>query len=519
MTSDRRTTPVQEAVVVGLFALVVFLVTRTRDVGLDDCLFAMSVDSFLLGKDLWWGFVHPHHPLLNPLVALVVSVGHTAFPGWLTLDAGAAVSAVFGAAAVGGVVWMLRRSGWGAASAMLGGALLMATAGFWGYATRMEVYTMTAAAILCWLWAVARPEPRSTATGLALAGAVLCHVAAGVLVLPSLWRFRSRPRDLAKVLALGVGAPLASLYVVLAALHGAWSPRAWLAIVAPGGTVEKWVDPGGASVLVGVFRSLLVSDWYRRVPILDHGAVSALNGLAIAASVIGAVLLASGVATGLRRDRPLPSLALGACVAYVPIWLLWDVGNVEHAVAVAPLLAILIVAGADRFGPRLAVASVGTLSVLLVLVNGVGSAVPQSRPENSWSWVVASFVLESTPENAVILTAGTSPRFRVSVPYLSERRFVDLALLRSRLGAGQPPEAALEAWYRKATAESNVWVHPDVFSAEGRAFVQTLDIPVASWDRVIASFRPQGSVSCAADGAVLQSPFTLTRVETRAGGP
>src|SRR3989304_1332485 len=65
----KRAPPAQQALVIGAVVLVVYLLTRTRDLGGDDTVFAMAVDSLLSGGGPSREVFHPHHALFNPLVA------------------------------------------------------------------------------------------------------------------------------------------------------------------------------------------------------------------------------------------------------------------------------------------------------------------------------------------------------------------------------------------------------------------------------------------------------------------
>jgi hypothetical protein len=63
--------PAWQAAVVGAVALVTYLLTRTRDLGGDDTVYAMTVDGFLSGHGVSRELFHPHHPIYNPIVAAV----------------------------------------------------------------------------------------------------------------------------------------------------------------------------------------------------------------------------------------------------------------------------------------------------------------------------------------------------------------------------------------------------------------------------------------------------------------
>jgi len=160
-TRGRPITPVQEAVTAGAVSLAAYLLTRTRDFGGDDTVFAMAVDAFLGGKGASMEVVHPHHPVYNLLVAAVTGVLRLVGLRPLVLDVGAAVAAVAAAGAVGVVVWLLRREGIDEWTSLLGGMVLAVSAGMWQFATRMEVYTLVALAVAVWLAVVSAASPRA----------------------------------------------------------------------------------------------------------------------------------------------------------------------------------------------------------------------------------------------------------------------------------------------------------------------------------------------------------------------
>ena len=140
----------------GVF-FVAYLLTRTRDLGGDDTVFAMAVDSLLSGGGPSREVFHPHHALFNPLVAAVCRVLRLAGLHPFVTDVGAARAALFAAAVAGGLVPVLRRAGVGEGPALLAAAVAGASGGLWQYGTCMEVYALAAATVLLWLAVVGAP--------------------------------------------------------------------------------------------------------------------------------------------------------------------------------------------------------------------------------------------------------------------------------------------------------------------------------------------------------------------------
>jgi hypothetical protein len=495
-------------------ALVVYALTLSKDVGLDDGLFAMSVDAFLQGKGMWWGFVHPHHPLYNPLIALCTWGGRMARPWLPVLDVGAAVSAVFGSLAVGGTVHLLRRRGIPSAYGLLTAGALIVTGGFWMFSIRTEVYTMTAVAVVVWLAAVSDRRERPLLIGATLAAAIVSHVAAGLLVVPTIWRLRHHRRDLAVSVGLALGVSGTLIYVLIAATHGAWSPGAWLDVVAPRTQYDDFVRPS-VSALGSALHKFVVADGYHRVPFFTETGTAVLDALGAAATGLAAFLFAYGAWVTLRRRFLIGTVALVGCAAYLPLWFLWDAGNVEHVVVAGPLFAVVVAAGALGARRRTIAFGLVALVAVLALVNGVGTAVPQSRVENSPERVLAWFLSENTSESAVILTAGTDVRFRWAVAYMAGRRFKDLALMRANLGASSDRSIVLDGWTRTAGDVQEVWALPDVFAPEGRELATRLGFQPEDWNHAVSRLEPVRTQTLPADGVVIRKDLVLTRVRLR----
>lgn len=511
-------TPSQAGAVLGLVFLAVYVLTRTRDVGGDDTVFAQTVEAWLRHGSLWWTFFHPHHLIYNPLAALVTACGRVIAPSLLAVDAGAYLSAACAAAAVGLLTALLMRRGLSTAVSILAATAMGLSGGFWQFATRMEVYTLAALAVLAWLWVMSRDEPTPGPSGLALGGGLLAHLAMVVLAPATYLRTAPPLRRRLAALALGLGAPAFALALLFTIQYG-FHPSGWLQNVMPAGSGQYLgVDIGGP---LRALTGLLWWGWYRVTPVLTPAAAHAMEGLATLSSLLVAalVLLASARLRLRGPDTRLVVTALLALCGFLPLWLAWDPGNVEHAVASAPLWAVLVAAGAQGLPRRLGPMILGLLAFCLAAGNGLGSAIPQSRPENGRIWVLASFVRETVPADGTVLSAGSDPRLRLGLPYLSGRHVVDLTLAAaSARRQGRDPALALRYWLHGARKAGTVWLLPDVLDPGSQRWVEELGIPAEEWRRALSAFRVVKIRSLPPDGVVLEHPFELALAEVRGGG-
>jgi hypothetical protein len=508
----RNATPGQQALLVGLVFFVVYLLTRTRDLGGDDSVFAMAVERFLSGGGPSREVFHPHHPLFNPIVALLCWLARLAGLHPFVSDVGAALAALAAAVVAGGLVLVLRRAGLSEGPALLGAAVAGASGGLWQYATRMEVYALAAAGVLLWLAVAGRERPAPAPTGASLAGSILGHLASGLLVIPTAIRMRARPHALVQALAVGLGISAAAMIAMFALAHHAYAPAEWLRVVSPARNTPYLQAPKPAAML-SALHGLVVWDWYRTVPVFSAATVRSLDLAGDAALVLLGLMLILGVRAAVRDRHPLAVTASLALAAYVPLWLVWDAGNTEHAVAATPLFATVIAFGAATLPRRSGGPALGVALALLVITNGLASAVPQSRAENSRNWVIASFVATNLPDDALLLSVGVDPALRLSLPYLSGRRVVTLTLdVNSARLQGRPPLDGLTYWLRAGGAARSVWVTPDVLDPRSIVWVEQLGIPAGRWARFAARIRPGQRRMLPPDGVVIREPFVLTEI-------
>jgi len=504
--------PVQLGLVIGAAFYIMYLLTATRDLVGDDTIFALAVDGFFTGKGLPREFFHPHHPLFNPLVAAITWLVRLLGFRPIILDVGAGIAAFFAAAVVAALVPLLRRAGVREGPTLLAAAVTGASGGFWRFATCMEVYTLTAAAVLLWLATVGRDRPAPLASGTSLAASTLAHLAAGLLAVPTAIRFRKRPRAMALALGLGLTVATTTVILVFVLFLHAYTPRRWLSLLLPDYT-SGYLGKSTQGTLLRTLADLAVWGWYRRVPIFSPATSRWLDVASAVALAILLVILAAGVLVAVRGRNPLAVTAALGLAVYAPLWLLWDVGNVEHAVAVTPLFATLIAFGAANLPRRSGELGLATGLGLLLVVNGLASAVPQSRPENGRDWVIASFISESVPKDAVVLSVGVDPRLRLSLPYLSGRRVVTLRLdVESARNQGRSPMDGLAYWMDAGIGGRSVWVTPEVLDPRSASAVQRMGIPVELWSRVVQAARPVERRVLEPDGLIIREPFVLTRI-------
>ncbi len=504
--------PAAEGSIVGLVFFAVYLMTRSRNLGGDDTVFALAVDRALKG-DMDWGLLaHPHHPVFNLLVTATAGVARACGFSPLTADVGAGVAAFFAALTVGGLVIVLRRAGRGEGTALLTACAAGFSGGLWTFGTRFEVYAMEAAAVLLWLATLGRPKPSARRSGLALGAAVLSHLAAGLLALPTAWRLRDDRRRMATALLVGLGGAALVWIGLRVVLERLLTPSGWIHRLL-GPAMGGYLQVGGLADVARALRGLVAWGFFHSVPVLKGGVAA---GFTVAETVLVSLagfLVALGCLHAARRRDPLSWTALLGVLAFLPLWLLWDVGNVEHAVGAIPLFAVALAAGSESLPRWLGGALLGVLVLGLAVVNGLGSAIPQAQPENGPVTVRALFVARTVPQDGLILSLGMDPRLRLGLPYLSGRRVDDLALmLAGARRRGLPPARALEAWLDRARDARRLWALEDLFDPGAGPWLAERGIPPERWERVRRRFRVTDTVTLPADGIAVRRPFTLYRL-------
>jgi hypothetical protein len=509
---DRRQ-DLPKAAVLAAVSLLLYVITRTRHFGGDDTVFALVVQRWLEVGSVERAFVHPHHLLYNPIVA-VCSMLVTAVIGEVfVLDVGAAVSAAAAAAAVAGVYLVLRRSRFDEGLALLTSAALAVSGGMWRYATRMEVYTLAAAGVVVWLAAMSNPNASWKRLAAGFAAPWLGHSVLGLLALPGAWLQRDRPRVLATALLAGILIPGVAILGLLAWLHGARSASAVMRIVVGPGS-GRWLsfpDPLAASA---AFGDLVALRTYHSLPVFPQWIVTFFDILGMFATVLLAALVVWGALRSIRGKSPVGATAVLGIAVLVPLWLVWDVGNSEHAVAASPLFTVLIAVGASAAGRKIGGVVLAVVVAMLLTVNGIGSALLGTQPHLSRTLLVSDFVRETIPENGTLVTVGVEPELRLALPHLGGHRVIDLtSIVHSARRGGASPEQALGRWLQLAAVAEDTWMLEDPDSTVVERWIAELRIPEPAWQNARALLRLGRGETLEADDVVIRQPITLRRLE------
>ena len=127
--------------------------------------------------------------------------------------------------------------------------------------------------------------------------------------------------------------------------------------------------------------------------------------------------------------------------------------------------------------------------------------------------MIASFIAQNVPKDAVVLSVGVDPRLRLSHPYLAGLRFVMLTLdVDSARKQGRPPLDGLRYWTQAGREASSIWLTPDVLDPASVPWLERMGIPAEIWSRVVHAARPVDRRVLGADGIVVREPFVLTRI-------
>ncbi|HSO24631.1 MAG TPA: hypothetical protein VLT81_17140 [Chondromyces sp.] len=520
MTTDATRPPARapgredlvKALAIAAASFALYLLTRTRHFGGDDTVFATVVQRWLDLGEVERAFLHPHHVLYNPLVGVVAWLVRAVTGSVFVLDAGAAVAAAAAAVAVAGVYLVARRHGVPDDVAVLTSATLAVSGGMWHYATTMEVYTLAAAGVVAWLAAVAddRSSWRRLAAG--FAAPWLGHTVLLLLLLPGVWLQRRRARVVVAALAAGVALPGLAVAGLLALARGVRSPVA-MAELMVGGGLGHWLSAPDVEGALRALQGTVVWRSYHALAVYPPSAMTLFDLLGgLAAAVLAAAVVWGGV-RGLRDRNPLAVAAASGVAVLVPLWLVWDTGNPEHAVAATPLFAVLAAIGFSALPRRLSLAGLGAAAAALLVANGLGSALPRTQPQLSRTLVVAEHVRATVPEDGLLVAVGIDAELRLALPYLTSRRVMDLTSeVHAARRSGARPEAALERWLKTAAAAPEAWLLEDLDRPEIAAWVEELGVPPAAWERARRSLRPGPGALLEADGVVIREPVTLRRL-------
>jgi hypothetical protein len=499
--------------VLAIVSFLVYSLTRTRHFGGDDTVFALVVQRWLEQGEFERAFFHPHHLLYNPLVALcswlIRAIRGTVF----VLDVGAAVSAAAAAVVVAGVYLLLRRFRVDDNLALSAAVVLAVTGGMWRYATRMEVYTLAAVGVVVWLYAMSNEGASWQKLAAGFGAPWVGHSVLGLLVPPGAWLQRSRPRVLAVGLAAGLLVPGFIAAFLLATVHGSESLASVARIVVGPGS-SRWLslpEPLGA---MRALRDLVALRTYHDVPVFPHWVVACFDILGGVATLGLTALVISGLVVTIRGKHRLGVTAGLGVACLVPLWMVWDVGNHEHAVAALPMFIVLTTLGVAAVGRRSGQVILAVIAVILVLVNGIGSVLLETQAHLSRTLLVADFVRETVPEDGTLVMVGVDPELRLALPHLGGRRVVDLtSLVHSARRAGATPRDALDRWLQSASMAADPWLLEEPGSPAVLCWVDELGIPEAVWRDALLRMSLGQAESLKADGVVLRAPVTLQRLE------
>jgi hypothetical protein len=416
---------------------------------------------------------------------------------------------------VAGLFLVLRRFRIDDNLALLASVVLAVSGGMWRYATRMEVYALAAAGVVVWLAAMSNPNASWKRLSAGFAAPWLGHSVLGLLALPGAWLHRCRPRVLAKAIGAGLFAPGIAALGLLAWLNGARSVPAVVSTIVGSGS-GRWLsipDPLAASAAL---RDLVALKAYHSLPVFSQGATVLFDLLGLLSTVCLAGLVVWGAAVSIRDRSPVGVVAVLGIAVLVPLWLVWNVGNSEHAVAASPLFAVLVAVGASAAGRKTGSLLLAAVALMLLIVNGVGSALLGTQAHLSRTLQVADFVHETVPEDGALVAVGVDPELRLALPHLGGRRVIDLtSIVHSARRAGATPQEALERWLQLAAAADDTWLLEDPDSREVERWITELGVPEPTWRSARAVLLLGRGATLAADDIVIRRSITLRRLEIR----
>jgi hypothetical protein len=377
----------------------------------------------------------------------------------------------------------------------------------------MEVYTLAAAGVVVWLATMSDPGASWRKLAAGFAAPWLGHSVLGLLVPPGVWLQRRRPKMVVAALFAGLVAPGAAVVVVLAWLNEARSVSEVADIVVGSGS-GRWLSFPDPLAMLRALGGLVALRTYHVLPVFSQWTTTIFDLLGLLALAILAALVAWGAVVSIRDKSPMGVTAVLGIVSLIPLWLVWDVGNAEHAVAATPLFAVLIAVGACAVGRRGGSYALAAVASALLIVNGVGSILLQTQPQLSRTLLVADFVRDTVPEEGTLVAIGVDPELRLALPHLGGRRVIDLTLLvHSARRAGATPEEALRRWLLLAESAKDTWLLEDPGAQAVGQWIAGLGIPERSWRRARAMMHLGPSATLAADGVVLRRSITLRRLE------
>jgi hypothetical protein len=404
-------------------------------------------------------------------------------------------NALFGAAAVG-ILWLiLRRTGRTRLVAATASGVLALSYGFWWNDVEGDVYALSAfAAILCLgcaYRAVEHPSSRSFALlGLANGVAVLVHTAnvffAGVAA-AALFLARHRgtlrrwwkPAAAYAATASAIVIPAYAIAAAILHLGSVHAFREWFtattgqgqfghingAMFPKGAVADGRALIGGHFALSFGFVGRFISRHFPDKPLREEyfflqGYSHTLAVFLLALTIVVLLLVGVLAVSWLRRPRldargrVLGFLCLAWLVSYLPILFYWDPFNIElwyvFWIPAAVLLALPLADAGRLFPGRVATVVASTLLGSLLIVNLLGSVWPQHDNSKDYWRVRAAWYRAHTSSSDTVLATGYLETGYLS--YLTKARVIDadrifvtsngtsaaIAEIRRKLRSGRP---------------------------------------------------------------------------------
>jgi hypothetical protein len=521
--------------------LVYLLYPSARYTG-DGTLFAYLVRQFGTDSSAHYTrlLLHPHHFLYGPLSVAFVRFLGPAPEGIVHFEILRLIhlSSLLGVACLGvlfAIIHGLSRR----ILLPLAMTLLLAFAhGFWFFAVNVEVQTLMLLGLTTFLLVLARvrPGPGGAALlGLAHGLAVQAHIVQVLLLLPAVAHLSlaDRPRGAHRArtvaasllvylacLALVAGAP----YLAALPLLGVDSVAGFLDYLRPGYPASDYLagPVEGTAAAARSLPGLLVGRWnrYAAAPVVlaaaSVGLRALLAGLLVLPWLLGRPAPLDAAGRRLRRG------ALLTLAAFLPLWVLWDVGNAEFLLLALPPGVILLALAYHRRlmsrPPVLRHATTGLVAATALLLGAyefVTVVRPQAEPANNAALVRTEFLRRNTrPDDLILLSGVGSYRAdKFYLPYFGPRRRLVLQWELLEYGPAAAAEGIRRDLDRAQGAGLRLLVTSDVFEPENLALLEerygfgrpALEASLAPWDR-----RPL---------AELPTGFRLWELVPRAGVP
>ena len=462
----------------GLAFFLLYLGLRSAAFPGDGVVFAGAIRSAISGaRGTPSVLYHPHHILYNPLCLAVLSLGGAdAADPFAILYGMAAVSAACGAIAMAALGAAVARGGGSLFAGLAAAATLGASRGMWIWATRSEVYSLSAALVALALVAVATTPVRRLGhalAGAAAGAAVLGHIT-NVLMLPGLlaattWsaadgsldatQRRTRRRSAVLAFLAAAAGVVGAGYLAGAAAAGVSSPRGFLSWFAPRYNIESvltfsprnlFADLSAMSFSFSVPAQHLPIPWLPSRLSSARPAIQLLYSLLasavwLARAIVACLFFGMLVAVARRARRPEagglstvvnPAPLMIACAGgFVPLGIFftfWDAGNEEFWLVPFMLLCGLLGCGLAALQRRTSAPArslgvllgAGLLPVALLAANIPGAVLTELFPEQNEDLAYCRLAERAGRSGDAVLLSGVGERRALMfyLPYFSRRQ-------------------------------------------------------------------------------------------------